>query len=130
MLKNLIPYLLVALGGSAGAVARFATSAWIGNLSESRFPWGTFAVNIAGCFFLGFVGTMVAERLTDTPTIWRYAVAVGFLGSFTTFSTFKFETQGLLDDGAWILATLNVTLSIFIGLVAVRLGTLAARGLL
>ena len=130
MWKNLIPYLLVAAGGSAGALARFITSAWIGNLSQGRFPWGTFVVNISGCFFLGAVGTMLAERLTDAPAFWRYAIAVGFLGSFTTFSTFKFETQGLLDDGAWVMATLNVTLSVFTGLVAVRLGTLAARALL
>lgn len=129
MWKAVLPYLLVAIGGSAGAVARFALSSWVANLSESRFPWGTFTANVLGCFLIGIVGTMVAERLTEFPMVWRYAVAIGFIGSFTTFSTIKFETQGLLDDGAWVLASLNIALSLFAGLVAVRLGTMVVRAM-
>ena len=91
------------------------------------FPWATFAVNIAGSFAIGLVGTLLAERLVPNAEVVRQAVIVGFLGSLTTFSSLTWETTGLLNNAAWVRAGLNIVLSVAVGLLAVRLGEMAAR---
>ena len=122
-----LPFLLVGLGGFVGANARFLVARWLGAFVETRFPLGTFVINVSGSFLLGVIGTMVAQKVFRNSDGVRLALGVGFLGAYTTFSTFSFETHALVDDGEWITATINVFASVFFGLLAVRSGIVAAR---
>jgi fluoride exporter len=115
----------VALGGALGAVSRFALSGWIQRMMGERFPWGTLGVNLVGCFLLGFlVGRW--ERAT-APASWRLLWGVGFLGAFTTYSTFALETGTMIRDGAWTGAGSYALLHLVLGVVAVFAGFAAAR---
>jgi CrcB protein len=124
---------LVAAGSSLGGVARWGVTLWFGRLIGSAFPWGTLFINISGSLFLGWFTTVLAERLVLSDTSWlrpddlQLLVAVGFTGAYTTFSTFEYETHRLLGDGDGLAGAAYVALSVFIGLVAVRLGVLLAR---
>ena len=119
-----MPYVWISIGAIVGANARYlvnrAMAQWLG----TAFPYGTFVVNVAGCVLVGVVATMVTGRLVDRPEVVRLVMIVGFLGSLTTFSSFAYETHGLLNDGAWIRALLNIVLSVLAGLAGVRLGIL------
>lgn len=126
-MTRFMPYLLVGVGGFIGANARFVLARVVGAMFETRFPLGTFVINVSGSFLLGILGTLVAERVMPSSEALRLALGVGFLGAFTTFSTFEFETHALLDDGSWITATANMFASLFVGLVAVRAGIVVAR---
>jgi CrcB protein len=126
-MERLLPYLLVGLGGFIGANARFIVARWVGNLIDARFPLGTFLINVSGSFLLGLLGAVVVQRVVPHGDALRLALGVGFLGAFTTFSTFEFETHALFDDGAWLTAMTNIFLSLFAGLIAVRLGLVAAK---
>jgi CrcB protein len=122
-----LPYLLVGAGGFVGALARFVIARGLGAALDTRFPLGTFVVNVSGSFLLGVLGAVVADRVVPNADSLRLALGVGFLGGFTTFSTFEFETHALLEDGlAWV-ATLNVAASVVVGLLAVRAGIAAGR---
>jgi CrcB protein len=127
MTERLLPFLLVGVGGFIGANARFVVARWVGGVSEARFPLGTFLINVSGSFLLGVLGGLLALKAGPHGDALRLALGVGFLGAFTTFSTFEYETHALLEDGVWLTAMLNVVLSLVAGLVAVRLGLLAAR---
>jgi CrcB protein len=122
-----MPYLLVGVGGFIGANARFLVARWVGAAFETRFPLGTFIINISGSFLLGIIGTLVAQRIFSNSDSMRLALGVGFLGAYTTFSTFAFETHALLEDGSWLTATANMSASVFIGLIAVRAGIVATK---
>jgi CrcB protein len=122
-----LPYLLVGVGGFVGANARFLLARWLGALVETRFPLGTFVVNVSGSFLLGVIGTLAARKMVPSSDALRLALGVGFLGAFTTFSTFELETHALFDDGEWLTAVTNMFASLFIGLLAVRAGIVAAR---
>lgn len=126
-MSSLLAYLLVGIGGFLGANARFLVARWVGAFVETRFPLGTFVINVSGSFLLGVVGTLVAQKVVPNSDAVRLALGVGFLGAFTTFSTFEFETHALFDDGSWLTATTNMFASLFIGLVAVRAGIVVAR---
>ena len=123
----LMPYLLVGLGGFIGANARFVVARLVGGLFETKFPLGTFVINVTGSFLLGVLGTLVAQKVMPNSESMRLALGVGFLGAFTTFSTFEFETHALFDDGSWLTATTNIFASLFVGLVAVRAGIILAK---
>jgi len=127
MTTRLLPFILVGVGGFIGANARFVVARWVGGVFEARFPLGTFLINISGSFLLGVLGGLVAQKAGPHGDALRLALGVGFLGAFTTFSTFEYETHALLEDGVWLTAMMNVVLSLVVGLVAVRLGLLAAR---
>jgi fluoride exporter len=126
-MATLIPYLLVGLGGFIGANARFVVARLVGALFETRFPLGTFVINVSGSFLLGVLGTLVAQKVMPNSESMRLALGVGFLGAFTTFSTFEFETHALFDDGSWLTATTNMFASLFVGLLAVRAGIVVAK---
>jgi CrcB protein len=126
-MATLMPYLLVGLGGFIGANARFVVARLVGALFETRFPLGTFVINVSGSFLLGVLGTLVAQRVMPNSESMRLALGVGFLGAFTTFSTFEFETHALFDDGSWLTATTNMFASLFVGLLAVRAGIVVAK---
>jgi CrcB protein len=126
-MATLLPYFLVGVGGFLGANARFLLARGVGSLVETRFPLGTFAINISGSFLLGILGTVVTQKVFPASEAMRLALGVGFLGAFTTFSTFEFETHALLYDGSWLTATANMFGSLLMGLLAVRAGIVVAR---
>ena len=126
---TLQPVLLISLGAIAGANARYFFGKAVGLFFEGRFPLGTFLINVSGSFLLGFLAAFIAQRSLPNGDAWRLALGVGFLGAYTTFSTFEYETHALLEDGAWLISAANVALSVVVGLVAVRLGVLAANAL-
>jgi len=115
-------YLYIAAGGAFGALSRYLLSTWIYNKSQSAFPLGTFIVNIIGCFLLGAFYTLTLEKSVISPQV-RMMISVGFLGAFTTFSTFSLETMNIIKANNLTLALLNVGLSVVLGLIAVWLGT-------
>jgi CrcB protein len=126
-MATLMPYLLVGLGGFIGANARFVVARLVGALFETRFPLGTLIINVSGSFLLGVLGTLVAQKVMPNSESMRLALGVGFLGAYTTFSTFEFETHALLEDGSWLIATTNMVASLFVGLLAVRAGIVVAK---
>jgi fluoride exporter len=126
-MDRLMPYLLVGLGSFVGGNARYMLGRWVGAMVDARFPLGTFLINVGGSFALGLIGGLVAQRAMPHADAVRLALGVGFCGAFTTFSTFELETHALFEDGVWLTAVSNMFLSLFAGLVAVRLGVVAAR---
>ena len=126
-LAAVLPYLLVGVGSFIGGNARFVLARWVGGIVEGRFPAGTILINVSGSFVLGFLGALLAQRAVANADALRLAIGVGFCGGFTTFSTFELETHALFEDGAWLTAVTNIFLSLFAGLVAVRLGIVAAK---
>ena len=120
-------YLLVGVGGFAGAIARFLVARGVGALGATRFPLATFLINVSGSFALGILGALVAQKVSPGSDAMRLALGVGFLGAFTTFSTFELETHLLLENGSWLLATAYVVGSVFVGLIALRAGIVLGR---
>ena len=118
--------LVIGIGGFVGAVARYGIAVWIGQRWGRSFPLGTFVINVSGSFLIGLLMTLMAERFTENPQ-WRLLLVVGFLGTYTTFSTFEYETGALLKDGEWLYAGLNVVLSVIVGFVALKLGEVMAK---
>jgi fluoride exporter len=123
-----VTYALVAIFGAAGAVSRYALDGWISDLTHGQFPWGTFVVNLVGAFALGLVVALTTERLLPHPD-WRVALGIGYLGSFTTFSTYTYESVKLAEDGALGLALLNSAGMLALGLLAAATGLAAGRAL-
>ena len=120
--------LAIALGGAAGAVLRFWTSAAIYTLLGREFPWGTLVVNVVGSLAMGFLSVILVERMVVSPE-WRGALLIGFLGAFTTYSAFSLETLYLVEQGAHLRAMLNIILSVVLCIGAAWIGLLAARQL-
>jgi fluoride exporter len=119
-------YLMVMVGGAIGSLARYLLGNAIMGRMGVRFPLGTVVINITGSFLIGFIMTMFTERLTPHPN-WRLLLVVGFLGGYTTFSSFEWETMGLVKDGARWLGLLNVAGSVLAGYFAVWLGAALAQ---
>ena len=110
----------IAIAGALGALARYAVDGWISGRTGG-FPWGTFVVNVTGAFLLGFLFTVLTERVRMSPAL-RTSITVGFLGAYTTFSTWMFESARLAEDGELQQATLNVAGSLALGLVIAAAG--------
>ena len=115
-----VTYLWVALGGAVGAVSRFAVAQWTGARWGWTFPWGTLAVNLTGSLAIGLVMTLLLARGAD-PT-YRLLLVTGFLGGYTTFSAFTFETLALLAARRWEAAALYIGANVALGLLATALG--------
>lgn len=126
-MSGLLPYLLVGLGGFLGANARFLMVQGVVTVFPTRFPLGTLLINLSGSFLLGVLGSVIAQRLPPDSDMLRLALGVGFLGAFTTFSTFELETHSLVEDSAWLAASAYVCVSVFVGLLAVRAGLVLGR---
>lgn len=119
--------LWVGIGGFMGAIARYVVAGWASRADET-FPWGTFAVNISGSFLLGFVIGLMGERFAVHPDL-RIGITVGFIGAYTTFSTFALETFELGETKAFAVAALNVIASVGVGLAAIWAGLAAGRSI-
>ncbi len=113
-------FVWVAFGGALGSLARYTLGAWIYDRMGTRFPYGTFAINITGCFIIGLALSILDAR-AELPSAWRLAVPIGFVGAYTTFSTFEFETYRAAQDRPAI-ALLYVGSSVILGYLAVYLG--------
>lgn len=124
MLSKII---LVGLAGGVGTLFRYALSGWVARKAGETFPLGTLVVNLAGCFLIGFLFHLFEERFLIDPLV-RVAVLAGFLGGFTTFSSFGLQSFTLLRDGQFFLAGVNILISNLAGLFFVWIGYQLARG--
>lgn len=107
--------LLIAVFGALGTLARYGLQGVVQIRSGSTFPYGTLAINLTGCFLLGLIGQLTLNRMVISPD-WRLAIAVGFFGGYTTFSSFGWETAKMLENGEWLRATTYVGASVVVGL--------------
>ncbi len=119
-------YFMVGIGGFLGAIARFWLGGYVSIKMGTRFPYGTFLINCTGSFLIGFIVTLLAEKTHWSPN-WRYLIPIGFIGAYTTFSTFEYETFRVIQDGELLMAFLNVVLSVIVGFLAVWMGVVAGR---
>lgn len=116
----------LALAGAAGTLARFGISGLAQRLGGAAFPWGTLAVNLAGCFLFGLVWTLAEDRLLISGET-RFILLTGFMGAFTTFSTFAFETGEFLREAQWLEAAGNLAAQNLLGLACIFLGLAVGR---
>ena len=118
-------YLLIAAGGALGSIARFWVGSTISGRLGTKFPYGTFVINITACVIIGFTLTYMSKRADLNPA-WRYLFPVGFIGAYSTFSTYEWETLSTLRSGAFALGALYAVGSLVLGLTAVWAGTALA----
>ncbi|MCU0541692.1 MAG: fluoride efflux transporter CrcB [Oscillatoriaceae cyanobacterium Prado104] len=123
---NLRLPIAISLGAIAGALSRYYITLWFANRFSTAFPYGTFFINVTGCLAMGFFITLALERV-PVPLELRLMVTTGFLGAYTTFSTYGLETSILLRDRSYTLAFLYWSGSAVLGVIAVQLGIILAR---
>jgi len=123
-----VAYLWIALGAVVGASARYFISGYVGQTFSTTFPYGTFFINVTGSLLLGFFLILAGERVLLDPR-WRFFIAVGFCGSYTTFSSYAFETFAYMEQGQWLLMAANILANNALCLVAVVAGAALARWL-
>jgi len=119
---------MVGVGGCLGSVLRFWLGSYIGGKMGTRFPYGTFVVNISGSFLIGFLFALLTAKTHWSPN-WRYLIPIGFIGGYTTFSSFEYETLRTIQDGQLGVGLLYVGLSVCVGFVAVWGGVMAGRAI-
>ena len=117
---------LLAVAGAAGTLARYGLSGVVGRLQPTGFPWGSLAVNALGCLLFGVVWALAEERMLISGST-RIVLLAGFMGAFTTFSSFAFETSQLLDDSQWLAAAANVLAQNVCGIGLVLVGMALGR---
>ncbi|MGB7547194.1 MAG: fluoride efflux transporter CrcB [Terracidiphilus sp.] len=119
-------YLFIAAGGALGSIARYWIGSTIGSRMGTRFPYGTFVINLTACIIIGFSLTYLGKRVELNPA-WRFLIPIGFVGAYSTFSTYEWETLSSLRSGAFALAALYAVGSLVLGLAAVWAGSLLAE---
>ena len=121
----MLKYLVIGFGGFLGAIARYVVGVYVGSRLGLRFPYGTFVINMSGCLLLGFI--MALLQRSTASAFWRYLIPIGFIGAYTTFSTFEYETFRAMQDGEILISGLNVLLSVVIGFVSVWVGAVVGK---
>lgn len=121
-------WILIAIGGAAGAVSRYAVDVAVTERVGSFFPFGTMLINVSGSFILGLLFALAMERGVLSPEI-RAPLIIGFLGAYTTFSTWMLQSWALIEQGAWISAGVNLVGSVVLGLLAVVAGLALGRAI-
>jgi len=121
-------YLLIAVGGALGSIARYWVGSTIAGRMGIRFPYGTLVVNITACVIIGFSLTYMGRRADLNPA-WRFLIPIGFIGAYSTFSTYEWETLSTMRSGAFFLAALYAAGSLVLGLISVWGGSLLAEAL-
>jgi CrcB protein len=121
-------YVWISLGAILGANARYLVSGWAADRWGSSFPLGTLLINVTGSFVLGLFLAVTTERIVVDPR-WRLVVAIGFLGAYTTFSTYTYESIQLLLNGSWLAGIANLVGSNLLGVLAAGLGVFLGRSL-
>ncbi len=116
----------IALAGAIGTICRYTLSGFVQQVCGQSFPWGTFAVNMLGCFLFGLIWPLAEERMGISPHV-RMIVLTGFLGSLTTFSSYAFETTSLMRQADWMPALANVATQNVLGIVCVLIGFATSR---
>lgn len=119
-------YFLIAFGGALGSMDRYWVGSTIAGRMGTKFPYGTFVINITACVIIGFSLTFLAKRVELNPA-WRFLVPVGFIGAYSTFSTYEWETLSTIRTGAFLMAVLYAVSSLILGLAAVWFGSAIAE---
>jgi CrcB protein len=119
-------YFYIAVGGSLGSIARYWVGANVSGRLGTRFPYGTFVINITACAIIGFALTYLGSHVDLSPA-WRFLIPVGFVGAYSTFSTYEWETLSTMRSGAFLLAALYAVGSLLLGVLAVLGGSLLAE---
>lgn len=119
-------YLCIAIGGALGSIARYWVGSTVSDRLGTKFPYGTFVINMTACVIIGFAVTYLSRR-AELNAAWRYLVPVGFVGAYSTFSTYEWETLSNLRAGALVLAAVYAVGSLIVGLVAVWGGSALAE---
>lgn len=121
-------YLLIAIGGALGAVTRYEVGALAAQRFGMRFPVGTLVINITACFLIGF-SVEFLNRHAEINQAWRYLIPVGFIGAYSTFSTYEWEIWADFTSGAFWIGIAYMIVSLIAGLVAVAIGSTTARSI-
>ena len=119
-------YFMIAMGGALGALSRYGMTKWINSYWQQTFPLATMAINVLGCMLMGVAFVVISEKMPSLEP-YRPLVMVGFLGAFTTFSTFSLEIVSLINMQAWLSAISYLLLSCVLGIVGLAVGMAVAR---
>lgn len=117
---------IIAIGGAIGSVLRYLISFRIQEWAGISFPWGILVVNVIGCLLIGFLGSLLADRI-EFSALWRGGLLIGFLGGFTTFSSFTWDSINLIENGQYLSASIYIVLSLMLSLLATSLGIILGR---
>ncbi|AEF54030.1 CrcB-like protein [Marinomonas posidonica IVIA-Po-181] len=119
-------YLMIAFGGALGALSRYGMTKWINTYWHHHFPFATMMVNLLGCVLMGVAFVVISEKMPSLEP-YRPLVIVGFLGAFTTFSTFSLEIVSLIHMQAWLTALSYLLLSCILGVLGLAIGMALTR---
>lgn len=119
--------ILIFLGAGLGGVLRYWLSSSVYSLLGKQFPYGTLFVNVSGCLLMGFLFVLIMDRFDGVGPQLRSLLLIGFLGGYTTFSSFSVETISLIENGQWIVASINILLSNILCIAAAWIGIVGAR---
>jgi fluoride exporter len=119
-------YLFIAFGGALGSITRYWVGVTVTGRLGTKFPYGTFVINLTACFVIGLSLTLLSRRADLNPA-WRFLIPVGFIGAYSTFSTYEWETLSTLRSGAFLLAALYAFGSLVLGLASVWVGSIVAE---